>query len=44
MGEVERGMVAAALEACGGNKARAARQLDIPRTTLYRLIERYGLE
>ncbi len=41
--EVERAMVVAALEACGGNKARAARQLDIPRTTLYRLLERWGL-
>jgi len=43
LGEVERAMVAAALTRCDGNKARAARQLGIPRTTLYNLIERYDL-
>ena len=43
LGQVERAMVTAALEATGGNKSRAARQLGIPRTTLYHLIERYGL-
>ena len=36
-------MVAAALRETGGNKARAARQLGIPKTTLYHLIERYQL-
>jgi len=43
LSEVEREMVAAALEASKGVKSRAARQLGIPRTTLYHLIERYGL-
>ncbi len=43
LGEVEREMVAAALRETGGNKARAARQLGIPKTTLYHLIERYQL-
>jgi DNA-binding NtrC family response regulator len=43
LAEVEREMVAAALEASKGVKSRAARQLGIPRTTLYHLIERYGL-
>jgi serine/threonine-protein kinase PknK len=43
MAEVEEDMVAAALRASKGNKSRAARQLGIPRTTLYSLIQRYGL-
>ncbi len=43
LGEVEQAMVEAALRDCGGNKARAARQLGIPRSTLYHLLERYGL-
>jgi len=43
LGEVEKEMVAAALKETGGNKARAARQLGIPKTTLYHLIERYDL-
>jgi len=41
--EVERTMVQAALDRCGGNKSRAARQLGIPRTTLYLLLDRHGL-
>ncbi|MCA8924472.1 MAG: sigma-54-dependent Fis family transcriptional regulator [Planctomycetes bacterium] len=44
LADVEREMVTLALESCGGNKSRAARQLGIPRSTLYHLIERYGLE
>jgi DNA-binding NtrC family response regulator len=40
---MERAMVQAALEATGGNKSQAARKLGIPRTSLYRLLERYGL-
>lgn len=41
--DVERAMVAAALEEAHGNKAKAARALGIPRTNLYRLMERYEL-
>ena len=41
--EVEREMVVAALAQAGGNKAKAARQLGIPRTSLYGLLERHGL-
>jgi transcriptional regulator with GAF, ATPase, and Fis domain len=43
LGEVEKEMVTAALAESGGNKARAARQLGIPKTTLYHLIERYQI-
>jgi serine/threonine-protein kinase PknK len=43
LGDVERDMVEAALRDCKGNKSRAARQLGIPRSTLYHLIDRYGL-
>jgi transcriptional regulator with GAF, ATPase, and Fis domain len=41
--EVEREMVMAALRETGGNKARAARQLGIPKTSLYHLLERFEL-
>jgi len=41
--QVERSAVEAALQATGGNKAEAARRLGVPRSTLYRLIERHGL-
>ncbi len=44
LGQVEREMVALALRESGGNKARAARALGIPKTTLYHLIARYGLD
>ncbi|RMG10069.1 MAG: sigma-54-dependent Fis family transcriptional regulator [Planctomycetota bacterium] len=43
LGEVEREMVLAAMAECQNNKSRAARQLGIPRTTLYHLLERYGI-
>ena len=43
LSEVEKEMVAAALRESGGNKARAARRLGIPKTTLYHLIDRYQL-
>jgi len=44
MGEVRREMIVAALSAAGGNKAWAARQLGIPRTSLYRLLKRFGID
>jgi serine/threonine-protein kinase PknK len=40
---VEREVIQAALAGCKGNKARAARQLGVPRSTLYHLLERHGL-
>ncbi|MDQ7006036.1 MAG: sigma-54 dependent transcriptional regulator [Acidobacteriota bacterium] len=43
LAEVERAHIARVLEVCGGNKKRAARILGLPRATLYRRIERYGL-
>lgn len=42
--EVERAHIQRVLEICGGNKLRAARLLGIPRASLYRKIERFGLE
>jgi DNA-binding NtrC family response regulator len=42
--EVERRHVAAALSHCRGNLSEAARVLGIGRTTLYRKIEKYGLD
>jgi DNA-binding NtrC family response regulator len=36
--------IASVLEEAGGNKARAARLLGIDRKTLYRKLERYGLD
>ncbi len=44
LADVEKEMVVAALRETGGNKARAARQLGIPKTTLYHLLERYELK
>jgi DNA-binding NtrC family response regulator len=41
--EVEKAMVVAALTDSGGSKAQAARRLGIPRSTLYGLMDRYGL-
>jgi len=41
--DVEREMVTAALREANGNKAQAARRLGIPKTTLYHLLDRYGL-
>ncbi|MGQ0615334.1 MAG: sigma-54-dependent transcriptional regulator [Planctomycetaceae bacterium] len=40
---VEREVVAHGLARCGGNQVRAARRLGIHRTTLRKLIEKYGL-
>lgn len=41
--EVEREHIRAVLRRCSGNKQRAARLLGVPRASLYRKIERYGL-
>lgn len=41
---VERRHLEAALKACAGNLSETARLLGIGRTTLYRKIERYGLQ
>jgi DNA-binding NtrC family response regulator len=41
--QAEAEMVRGALEASGGNKSRAARQLGVPRSTLYHLLDRHGL-
>jgi transcriptional regulator with GAF, ATPase, and Fis domain len=43
LSEVEREMVVQAIQESGGNKARAARALGIPKTTLYHLLDRYKL-
>jgi serine/threonine-protein kinase PknK len=40
MADMEVRMVQEALEACGGNKAQAARRLGIQRSTLYRVLSR----
>jgi len=42
--EVQRAHVAEILRREGGNKARAARALGINRRSLYRLLEKYGIE
>ena len=39
----ERGLIAKALQATGGNKAKAAQMLQINRKQLYRKMERFGL-
>ena len=43
LGEMERRLIAAALQQSGGNKNEAARLLGIDRQRLYRKIEKYGL-
>jgi DNA-binding NtrC family response regulator len=43
LARLERAMIARALAACGGNRAEAARRLNINRQLLYAKIERYGL-
>ena len=41
--ELERRYVVRVLEAVGGNKSSAARILGLDRTTLYRMMDRFGL-
>ena len=41
--QMERTMIARAVERCGGNLTEVARQLGITRQTLYNKIKRYGL-
>jgi DNA-binding NtrC family response regulator len=41
--EVERRLILATLAQCGGNKSKAARQLQIGLKTLYRKLESYGV-
>lgn len=43
LGEAEARLVEQALADAGGNKARAARILGVPRSSLYRLLDRHGL-
>ena len=42
--EVERAHIRHVLTLCGGNKRRCAQLLDIPRATLYRKLERFGID
>jgi DNA-binding NtrC family response regulator len=42
--ETERKAIAAALEAAKGQRGRAARMLEMSRTTLYRRMKQYGME
>jgi two-component system, NtrC family, response regulator AtoC len=44
MDEVEKRLIIATLAHCGGNKSKAARQLQIGLKTLYRKLEAYGLK
>lgn len=43
LSEMERSVIAAALDLCGGNIQKAASKLGIGRNTLYRKIKEYGL-
>lgn len=43
MDEVEKRLIVATLAHCGGNKSKAARQLQIGLKTLYRKLESYGM-
>ncbi len=42
--EVEKRLIVATLAHCGGNKSKAARQLQIGLKTLYRKLESYGMK
>lgn len=41
---VEKEVILSTLKECGYNKSEAAKKLNIPRVTLYRKIEEYGLD
>ncbi len=41
--EVEREMITEALRATGGNRAKSARLIGLPRSSFYEKLERYGL-
>jgi DNA-binding NtrC family response regulator len=41
---LERDRIAQVLAECAGNKALAARRLGLDRRSLYRRLERYGLD
>jgi len=43
MDEAIRAHLRRVLDHCGGNKAQAARVLQVPRTSLYKMMQRYGL-
>jgi len=43
LGEVEKSMLVEALREARGNKSQAARELGIPRSTFYDLLDRYDL-
>lgn len=44
LAELERHYIEETLRRVGGNRSRAAQLLDVPRRTLYRRLEEYGLE
>jgi transcriptional regulator with PAS, ATPase and Fis domain len=43
LGDLERQAISSALQLCGGNLTRAAKDLGISRSTLYLKVKRYGL-
>jgi len=42
--DIEKEAIEAALKRSGGNKARAAKDLCIPRRTLYNRLKKYGIK
>jgi DNA-binding NtrC family response regulator len=43
LAELEREYTLEVLRRCGGNRSRAAEELGVPRRTLYRRLEEYGI-